>query len=45
LRDVGVEASACAMLTEDAMQQTRLLVDNPCPVTYADALAMYQATW
>jgi len=45
LRDVGVKASACAMLAEDAMQQTRLLVNNPRPVTYADALAMYQAAW
>lgn len=33
------------MLAKDAMDQTRLLVNNPRPVTEDDARAIYQATW
>lgn len=33
------------MLAADAMQQQRLLVNNPVPVAEADALAMYETAW
>jgi alcohol dehydrogenase class IV len=45
LRDVGIPADALAMMAEDAMKQTRLLVNNPRPVTLADARAIYEAAW
>jgi alcohol dehydrogenase class IV len=45
LRDVGIPADAIAMMAEDAMKQSRLLVNNPRPVTLADAHAIYQAAW
>ncbi|MGH9617110.1 MAG: iron-containing alcohol dehydrogenase [Acidobacteriaceae bacterium] len=45
LRDVGVERSQLPTLAEDAMKQTRLLVNNPKPLTVADALRIYEAAW
>jgi len=42
LRDVGIGAADLPMLAADAMLQTRLLVNNPRPLTQADALALYQ---
>jgi alcohol dehydrogenase class IV len=33
------------MLAADAMNQTRLLVNNPRPLGEADALAIYRAAW
>lgn len=45
LRDVNIPESALPRLAADAMKQTRLLVNNPRPVTEADALAIYTATW
>lgn len=33
------------MLARDAMKQTRLLDNNPVPVTEADALALYRAAF
>lgn len=45
LRDVGVPEDAIDMLAQDAMAQTRLLVNNPRPVTLADATAIYRAAW
>ncbi len=33
------------ILAADAMKQTRLLINNPRPVTEADALAIYQAAY
>jgi len=45
LRDVGIPESALAMMATDAMKQTRLLVNNPRPLTEADALAIYRAAW
>lgn len=42
LRDVGVSHNQIPMLAEDAMKQTRLLINNPRDVTYDDALAIYQ---
>ncbi|MGO4388006.1 iron-containing alcohol dehydrogenase [Microvirga sp. 2YAF29] len=45
LRDVGIPQDALPMLAEDAMKQTRLLVNNPRPVTLQDARAIYEAAW
>jgi alcohol dehydrogenase class IV len=41
LAEVGVRESDLSRLAEDAMKQTRLLVNNPREVTYADAFAIY----
>lgn len=45
LRDAGIPQDALPRLAADAMKQTRLLVNNPRPVTEADALAIYTAAW
>jgi alcohol dehydrogenase class IV len=45
LAEVGVRESDLPRLAEDAMKQTRLLVNNPRPLTHADALAIYRAAW
>jgi alcohol dehydrogenase class IV len=41
LTQVGIEAAHVPMMAEDAMKQTRLLVNNPREVTYDDAAAIY----
>jgi alcohol dehydrogenase class IV len=43
LREVGIAAEALPRLARDAMKQTRLLVNNPRPLTEADILAIYTA--
>lgn len=43
LSDVGISADDVPALARDAMNQTRLLVNNPRPVTFADAAAIYEA--
>jgi alcohol dehydrogenase class IV len=45
LRDMNIGENALSMLASDAMKQTRLLVNNPRPLTEADALAIYRAAW
>ena len=45
LRDVGVERSQLAMFADDAMKQMRLLINNPRPLTRADAMSIYEAAW
>ncbi|WP_457089235.1 iron-containing alcohol dehydrogenase [Microvirga sp. P5_D2] len=45
LRDVGIPQDAVPMLAEDAMKQTRLLVNNPRPVALEDARTIYEAAW
>ena len=45
LRDVGIPQEAVPMLAEDAMRQTRLLVNNPRPLGLEDARAIYEAAW
>ncbi|HVK90343.1 MAG TPA: iron-containing alcohol dehydrogenase [Mycoplana sp.] len=45
LRDANIPEEALAMMARDAMKQTRLLVNNPRPVTEADALAIYRAAF
>lgn len=42
LREVGITASDVPLLAEDAMKQTRLLINNPREVGSADAAAIYQ---
>jgi alcohol dehydrogenase class IV len=41
LADVGITAKDLNKLAEDAMKQTRLLVNNPREVSFDDALAIY----
>jgi alcohol dehydrogenase class IV len=41
LADVGIGAGDLKKLAEDAMKQTRLLVNNPREVKFEDALAIY----
>jgi alcohol dehydrogenase class IV len=43
LRQVGISHNHLPMLAEDAMKQTRLLVNNPREVAYEDALGIYQS--
>lgn len=43
LTEVGVNHNDLPRMAEDAMLQTRLLVNNPCKVTQDDALAIYTA--
>lgn len=42
LGDVGIAAADLPVLAEDAMKQTRLLVNNPRPMSQDDALRLYQ---
>ena len=42
LRDAGVTQDSLPTLAADAMLQQRLLVNNPVPVTEADALTLYR---
>jgi alcohol dehydrogenase class IV len=41
LRDVGIAEGDVAQLAEDAMRQTRLLINNPREITLDDARAIY----
>jgi alcohol dehydrogenase class IV len=43
LRDVGISEADLDALAEDAMKQTRLLINNPREMTQADALGIYRA--
>ena len=45
LRDHGVDEASLPRLASDAMQQTRLLINNPREVAEADALAIYQQAY
>lgn len=45
LRDCGVTEASLPKLAADAMQQQRLLVNNPREVTEQDALAIYRAAY
>ncbi|MNH21697.1 L-1,2-propanediol oxidoreductase [compost metagenome] len=45
LRDVGVPRHSLQQLAEEALQQQRLLVNNPRKVTLADAVELYQAAF
>lgn len=45
LKEMDISESFLPKLAEDAMLQSRLLVNNPREVTYQDALAIYQAAY
>jgi len=45
LREVGVQEQDLPRMAKDAMLQTRLLGNNPRPVTESDALAIYQSAY
>ena len=45
LRDYGIDISEAPILAREAMKQTRLLVNNPCEITEADAQRLYEAAW
>lgn len=45
LNELGIERDLLATLAADAMLQTRLLANNPRPLTECDALAIYQAVY
>jgi len=45
LRDMGIPKEALPKLAQDAMNQTRLLVNNPRPLDEAAALQIYEAAW
>jgi alcohol dehydrogenase class IV len=40
-----VPRDALDLLADDAMKQTRLLVNNPRPLAREDAHAIYDAAW
>jgi alcohol dehydrogenase class IV len=43
LSQVGIGAEHLDLLASEAMKQERLLVNNPCPITEADARRLYEA--
>ncbi|WP_262695442.1 iron-containing alcohol dehydrogenase [Kordiimonas aquimaris] len=45
LRDMKIKQSDLPMLAKDAMQQTRLLMNNPVDVSEDQALKIYEAAW
>ena len=45
LRDHGIARDEAPMLAREAMKQTRLLVNNPVPISEADAQRLYEAAW
>ncbi|WP_332304956.1 iron-containing alcohol dehydrogenase [Rhizobium sp. GR12] len=45
LRDVGISKEGLPLLAQSAMEQTRLLVNNPRPVSLSDAAGIYEAAW
>ena len=45
LRDHGMAIDEAPLLAREAMKQTRLLVNNPCEITEADARRLYEAAW
>jgi len=45
LRDHGIGESDIPLLAREAMKQTRLLVNNPCPIDESDARRLYEAAW
>jgi alcohol dehydrogenase class IV len=45
LRDHGIGFEEAPRLAEEAMKQTRLLVNNPCEISQGDAQRLYEAAW
>lgn len=44
LRDVGIAAKDLDLLADDAMKQTRLLINNPREIARSDAYTIYEAS-
>jgi alcohol dehydrogenase class IV len=45
LREMGITREALPVLARDALNQQRLLVNNPRPIDEAAALEIYEAAW
>ncbi|HEX8840397.1 MAG TPA: iron-containing alcohol dehydrogenase [Sphingomicrobium sp.] len=45
LRDHGISFDEAPVLAREAMKQMRLLVNNPCDISEADAQRLYEAAW
>lgn len=45
LRDFGIGKSDLPQIAAEAMKQTRLLVNNPMPITERDAFSIYSEAW
>ncbi|MCQ1838833.1 iron-containing alcohol dehydrogenase [Neorhizobium galegae] len=45
LRDVGIPKDGLPLLAESAMEQTRLLVNNPRTVSLPEAFRIYEVAW
>jgi alcohol dehydrogenase class IV len=45
LREVGIPKEGLPLLAESAMEQTRLLVNNPRTVSLSDAARIYELAW
>ena len=45
LRDHGIAFEQAPVLAREAMNQTRLLVNNPCEISESDAQRLYEAAW
>jgi alcohol dehydrogenase len=45
LKEMGITVDQLEMLADDAMLQTRLLINNPKKVIREDALAIYKAAY
>jgi alcohol dehydrogenase class IV len=45
LRDHGIAKDEAPTLAREAMKQTRLLVNNPVPISEEDARRLYEAAW
>lgn len=45
LRDVGITRDQLPLLADEAIKQQRLLINNPVPITEADALGLYRQAW
>ena len=43
LSAVGIGPEHLDLLASEAMKQERLLINNPCPITQADARRLYEA--
>jgi alcohol dehydrogenase class IV len=43
LSELGISATDIDLLAGEAMKQERLLMNNPCPITEADARRLYEA--
>ena len=43
LSEVGIGPEHLDLLASEAMKQERLLINNPCPISEADARRLYEA--